>query len=128
MLFCRLAARGGSTIGRVPSAAGVDTRRCDDGDAGTSSRSANAADAPAPPESYGRIGVAGNLGVARRQRCHHIASSSRLDLASQALCARLIVLPPRAARICSNKGELLKSRVSVQNRAPLKKPDDKSPA
>jgi len=50
-----LAARGESTIGRVPSAAGADARRRDAGDAGISSRSANAADAPAPPESFGRI-------------------------------------------------------------------------
>jgi hypothetical protein len=50
-----LAARGESTIGRVL------------GDAGTSSRSANAADAPATPEPFGRIGIAGNLCVARRQ-------------------------------------------------------------
>jgi hypothetical protein len=76
-----LAARGESTIGRVPSAAGADARRCDAVDAGTSSRSANAADAPAPPEPFGRIGIAGNLCVARRQRCPRIASSSRLDLA-----------------------------------------------
>jgi len=36
---------------------------------------------PAPPEPFGRIGIAGNLCVARRQRCPRIASSSRLDLA-----------------------------------------------
>ena len=74
-----LAARGESTIGRVPSAAGADARRRDAGDTGISSRSANAADAPAPPEPFGRIGIAGNLCVARRQRCPRIASSSRLD-------------------------------------------------
>jgi hypothetical protein len=75
----QLAARGESTIGRVPSAAG---------DAVSSSRSANAADAPAPPEPFGRMGILGsgsegpaNLCVARRQRCPRIASSSRLDLA-----------------------------------------------
>jgi hypothetical protein len=79
--YLHLAARGESTIGRVPSAAGADARRRDAGDAGTSSRSANAADAPAPPEPFGRIGIAGNLCVARRQRCPRIASSSRLDLA-----------------------------------------------
>ena len=76
-----LAARGESTIGRVLSAAGADARRRDTGDAGTSSRSANEADAPAPPEPFGRIGIAGNLCVARRQRCPRIVSSSRLDLA-----------------------------------------------
>ena len=76
-----LAARGESAIGRVPSAAGADARRRDAGDTGISSRSANAADAPAPPEPFGRIGIAGNLCVARRQRCPRIASSSRLDLA-----------------------------------------------
>ena len=64
-----LAARGESTMGRVPSAAGVDVRRRDAGNVVTLSRSANAADAPAAPEPIGRIGVAGNLFVARRQRC-----------------------------------------------------------
>jgi hypothetical protein len=78
---CRLAARGESTIGRVPSAAGADARRRDAGDAVSSSRSANAADAPAPPEPFGRMGIVGNLCVARRQRCPRIASSSHLDLA-----------------------------------------------
>ena len=76
-----LAARGKSTMGRVPSAAGADARRRDAGDTGISSRSANAADAPAPPEPFGRIGIAGKLCVACRQRCPRIASSSRLELA-----------------------------------------------
>ena len=40
-------------MGRVPSAAGADARRRDAGDVGTSSRSANAADAHAPPEPEG---------------------------------------------------------------------------
>jgi hypothetical protein len=75
-----LAARGESTIGRVPSAARADARRRDAGDVGLSSRSANAADAPAPPEPFGRPGIAGNICVARRQRWPRIASSSRLDL------------------------------------------------
>jgi hypothetical protein len=65
----------------LASAAGTDARRRDAGDTGISSRSANAADAPAPPEPFGRIGIAGNLCVARRQRCPRIASSSRLELA-----------------------------------------------
>jgi len=59
-----LAARGESTMGRVPSAAGADARRCDTGDTGDtgiSSRSANAADAPAPPEPFGRLGIAGKI-------------------------------------------------------------------
>jgi len=68
-------------MGRVPAAAGADARRRDAGDAGTSSRSANAADAPTALEPFGRIGIAGNICVARRQRCPCIASSSRLDLA-----------------------------------------------
>src|SRR5271157_5416773 len=68
-------------MGRVPSAAGADARRRDAGDTGISPRSANAVDAPVPPEPFGRIGIAGNLCVARRQRCPRIASSSRLDLA-----------------------------------------------
>jgi hypothetical protein len=40
-------------MSRVPSAAGADARQRDAGDAVTSSRSANAADAPAPPEPKG---------------------------------------------------------------------------
>jgi hypothetical protein len=44
------------------------------------------------------MGVVGDFCVARRQRCHRIASSSRLDLASQSPCARPIVLSPRAAK------------------------------
>ena len=74
-------ARPRITGGRVPEAAGADARRRDAGDAGTSSRSANAADAPTALEPFGRIGIAGNICVARRQRCPCIASSSRLDLA-----------------------------------------------
>ena len=53
-------------------------RRCHS----TSSRSDNEADAPAPPEPGGRMGVAGDLCVARRRRCAVTStSSSRLDLA-----------------------------------------------
>ena len=48
-----LAARGESAEGCVPSAAWADARRRDAGDAVTSSRSANAADAHAPPEPFG---------------------------------------------------------------------------
>ena len=44
----------------------------------------------APPEPFGRIGVAGNLCVARRQRWHHIASSSRLDLARKSYARDLL--------------------------------------
>ena len=76
-----LAARGESTMGRVPSDPGADAKRRDAGDMGISSRSANDADAPASPEPFGRLCIAGNLCVARRQRWHRIASSSRLDLA-----------------------------------------------
>jgi hypothetical protein len=53
-----LAARGESTTGCVSSAAGVYARRCDTGDVVTLSRSVNAADAPAPPKPFGRIGIA----------------------------------------------------------------------
>ena len=115
-----LAARGESTVGRVLSAAGAYARRRDAGDVVASSRSANTADAPAPPEPEGRMGVAGDLCVARRQRCPRIASSSRLDLASQAPCARPIVLSPRAARslilICF--ASVCESQVFCDNLAP----------
>ena len=96
-----LTARGKSTIGRVLGAAGADARRRDAGDAGTSSRSANAADAPAALEPFGRIDIAGNLCVARRQRCPRIASSSRLALAVQAPCARLLLILGQAPSIAS---------------------------
>jgi hypothetical protein len=43
---------------RVPSAAWADARRRDAGDVGASSRSANEADAHAPPEPFGRKGLA----------------------------------------------------------------------
>ncbi len=44
---------------RVASAAGPDARRRDAGDAGTSSRSGNAADGPAPPQPAGRSAACG---------------------------------------------------------------------
>jgi hypothetical protein len=47
-------------ICRVPSAAWADARRRDAGDVVASSRSGNAADANAAPESEGRMGVAGS--------------------------------------------------------------------
>jgi hypothetical protein len=51
--LCKLAARGESTIVRVPSAAGADVRRRGAGDMVASSRSANTADVPAslPPRA-----------------------------------------------------------------------------
>jgi len=52
-----LEARGESTMGRVPSAAGADARQRDAGDASTLSRIANAANAPAPLEPKGRMGI-----------------------------------------------------------------------
>jgi hypothetical protein len=52
------AARGESATGRVPSAAEVEVKRRDAGDVVALSRSANAAVTPAPPEPFGRIGVA----------------------------------------------------------------------
>ncbi len=65
--FDGLAGRGESTKDRVPSAAWADARRRDAGDAVTSLRSANAANAHAPPEPNGirgrrprRMGVAGS--------------------------------------------------------------------
>jgi hypothetical protein len=48
----------------------------------------NAADGPAPPEPFGRMGIADNFFVARRRRCAPAStSSSRLDLATQAVRA-----------------------------------------
>jgi len=58
-LLKRLGACPSIRICRVPSAAWADARRCDAGNAGTLSRSTNEADAHAPPEPFGRMGVAG---------------------------------------------------------------------
>jgi hypothetical protein len=117
----RLAARGESTIGRVPSAAGAAARRRDAGDGGISSRSANAADAPAPPEPFGRIGIAGNLCVARRQRCPRIASSSRLDLARNTYARDLLyfhhgLLEGVALACPAKQGKCRDSRGRYRNR------------
>jgi len=48
----------------------------------------------APPEPCGRMGIAGNLCVARRRRCALAStSSSRLEPATQAPCARSLLIP-----------------------------------
>ena len=54
---------------------------------------------PRRPEPFGRVGIAGDLCVARRQRCIDIASSSRLDLASHAPRARPLLILGRAPRV-----------------------------
>ena len=46
---------------------------------------------PARPQPFGRMGVAGDLFVSRRRRCHCIASSSLRNLASQAPSANVTV-------------------------------------
>ena len=48
-------------------------------------------DGPAPPQPFGWMGVAGDLFVVRRRRCHCIASSSLRDLTSQAPSAYVTV-------------------------------------
>jgi len=57
-----------------------------------SSRSSDKADGATPPPPAGRTGIAGDLRVARRQRCPHIASSSLLDLAARAPSAYIAVI------------------------------------
>jgi len=48
----------------------------------------------ATPEPCGRMGIAGNLCVARRRRCALAStSSSRLELAAQSPCARSLLIP-----------------------------------
>ena len=111
-----LAARGESTIGRVPSAAGADARRRDAGDTRISSRSANAADAPAPPEPFGRIGIAGNLCVARRQRCPRIASSSRLDLARNTYARGLLYFHHGLLDLLRNSRQLRRAMRTARSR------------
>jgi hypothetical protein len=76
---------------RVPGFARADARRRDAGDAGTSSRSGNAADTSAKPEPKGRMGVA-----RRSLRCSSSTMSPhRLLLAP---CAR--AGPLRGPRSC----------------------------
>ncbi len=58
-------------------------------DAQTSARRSNKEMVPSQP--FGRMGVAGDLFVVRRRRCHRIASSSLRDLTSQAPSAYVIV-------------------------------------
>ena len=53
-----LAARGESPAGRVASAVGLDARRADRGDVGSSSRRRYTADGPTPPQPEGRQGFA----------------------------------------------------------------------
>ncbi|MEE9123351.1 MAG: hypothetical protein V3U14_02485, partial [candidate division NC10 bacterium] len=48
-----------------------------------------------PPPPFGLMEVAGDLCVSRRRRCSYIASSSFLDLASQAPSANIIVFMKR---------------------------------
>jgi hypothetical protein len=58
-----------------------------------------AADAPAAPESKGRMGVARrSLRCSSSTMCTDIASSSRLALAAQAPCARPLLILGRAPR------------------------------
>ena len=76
----------------------------------TSLRSANAADAPAPPEPEGRMGVAGRSPrCSSSTMCIGIASSSRLELAPQAPCARPLLILGRAPRLCTNARAALHS-------------------
>ena len=77
-------------MARVASAAGAGARTCDDGDAfSASSRSTDAADAPAPPQPFGHRAVADACGVSRRRRCAATSpSSSFLASATQAPGAR----------------------------------------
>ena len=130
MIRLTLGARGESTIGRVLGAAGADARRRDAGDAVSSSRSANAVDAPAPPEPFGRMGIVGsgsegpaNLCVARRQRCPRIASSSRLDLARNTYARGLLhfhhgLLAPHSSQaFCLGSGSGHVHRIALR-RAP----------
>ena len=46
---------------------------------------------PVPPQPFGRMGVAVDLFVVRRQRCYRIASSSLRNLTSQDPSANVAV-------------------------------------
>jgi hypothetical protein len=52
-----------------------------------------------PPQPFGLMEVAVDLCVARRRRCPSIASSSLLDLPSQAPSANIIVFMERDTKI-----------------------------
>jgi hypothetical protein len=65
MGFASLGARPRIRMCRVPSAARADARQRDAGDAVALSRSANAADAHAPPEPFGRMRVFSDRLLAR---------------------------------------------------------------
>ena len=80
--------------GRVPGAEGADARRRDAGDVRVHRRGAPTPQMPPRrPEPEGRMGVVGDLFVARRRRCASTSpSSSHLELASQAPCARPLLI------------------------------------
>ncbi len=87
-----------NSMGRVPSAASADARRRDAGNAGHW-RGAATPQMPARRRNpEGASGVAGELVVARRRRCPTSPPPSRLDLASQAPCARPMLLLGQAPR------------------------------
>src|SRR5438093_6702335 len=93
-----IAVRGESTNGRVASAGGPYARRGGAGDVGAYRRAAATKQtAPPPPQPEGRMGLAGDRGVAPpRRSTPGSPSSSRLALASHYPCARPSVLSPRA--------------------------------
>ncbi len=79
-----------NTVMFVAGAAPPDSRRSDESirDIGEEEQRRRWGAAPQP---FGRRGVVVDLFVARRRRCHDIASFSLLDLASQAPSANIIV-------------------------------------
>jgi len=84
-----------NTVTFVASATASSSRSDDDAMSVTSWRRSDKEIDAVPPPPFGLMGVAGDLCVARRRRCPYIASSSLLDLLSQAPSANVILFMER---------------------------------
>ena len=84
-----------NTVTFVASATASSSRNDDDAMSVTSWRRSDKVIDAVPPPPFGLMGVAGDLRVARRRRCPCIASSSLLDLTSQAPSANAILFMER---------------------------------
>ncbi len=83
----------------VASATASSSRSDDDAMSMTSWRRSDKEIDAVPPPPFGLMEVAGDLCVSRRRRCSYIASSSFLDLASQAPSANIIVFMKRDTKV-----------------------------
>jgi len=90
-----LVSRSINTVTFVASATASSSRSDDDAMSVASRRRSDKAIDAVPPPPFGLMEVADDLCVARRRRCPCIASSSLLDLLSQAPSANIIVFMDR---------------------------------